>query len=73
MSQTSTIPPRAQPPVEGHAGVFTLGWFGWFNRINILLGKGFTGTIATAKLTSGGSNGSITFQNGVVVAQTAAS
>lgn len=33
---------------------------------------GFTGTIATAKLTGGGANGSMVFVNGRVVSQTAA-
>jgi hypothetical protein len=41
-------------------------------KLNATLGAGFTGTIATAKLTGGGTEGSITFKNGVVVAQTAA-
>ena len=31
--------------------------------------KGFTGTITTAKLTTLGTNGSITFKNGIVVSQ----
>ena len=33
---------------------------------------GYTGTIATAKLTGGGANGSMTFVNGILTAQTAA-
>lgn len=45
---------------------------GWMNAVNQLLNRGFTGTIATAKLTGGGTNGSMTFQNGVLVAQTPA-
>ena len=32
----------------------------------------FSGTIVTAKLTTGGTNGSMTFANGVLTAQTAA-
>lgn len=35
--------------------------------------RGYSGTITTAKLTSGGSNGSMTFVNGVLTAQTPAS
>jgi pectate lyase-like protein len=34
--------------------------------------SGFTGTITTAKLTTGGTNGSMTFLNGVLTSQTAA-
>lgn len=33
---------------------------------------GFTGTITTAKLTGGGANGSMTFSNGILTAQTPA-
>ena len=51
-------------------------WSGWFRRItetfNNNLAAGYTGTITTAKLTGGGTNGSITFVNGVVTAQVAA-
>ena len=35
--------------------------------------SGFTGTITTAKLTTGGANGSMTFQNGLLISQVAAS
>lgn len=34
--------------------------------------RGYTGTITTAKLTGGGANGSMTFVNGIVTAQTPA-
>jgi hypothetical protein len=34
--------------------------------------SGYSGTITTAKLTGGGSNGSMTFTNGVLTSQTAA-
>lgn len=38
----------------------------------ILAPSGFTGTIATAKLTVGGANGSMTYSNGILTAQTPA-
>lgn len=38
-----------------------------------LIASGFTGTIATAPLTGGGTNGSMTFQNGVLIESTPAS
>ena len=43
-------------------------WYRWFQG----LGGGFSGTITTAKLTSGGANGSMTFTNGIVTQQTPA-
>lgn len=33
---------------------------------------GYSGTITTAKITPGGSNGSMTFTNGILISQTAA-
>lgn len=47
-------------------------WWDWFNAIWNLFKVGFTGTITTAKLTPGGANGSMTFQNGVLISQVAA-
>jgi hypothetical protein len=41
-------------------------------RTNLGLGGGLSVTIATAKLTAGGTNGSMTFTNGILTAQTAA-
>jgi hypothetical protein len=41
-------------------------------RINLGLGNGINATITTAKLTALGSNGSMTFINGILTAQTAA-
>lgn len=35
-------------------------------------GGGYSGTITTAKLTGGGANGSMTFVNGVLISQVAA-
>lgn len=36
------------------------------------LSSGFSGTITTAKLTPGGTNGSMTFSHGILTSQTAA-
>jgi hypothetical protein len=41
-------------------------------RTNLGLGSGLSVTITTAKLTPGGTNGSMTFTNGILTAQTAA-
>lgn len=40
-------------------------------RLSIV--SGYTGTITTAKLTTLGSNGSMTFSNGILISQTQAS
>jgi hypothetical protein len=73
-----SLPPRAMPVLqrdlsEGISeGGFSVNWFGFFKSIASVFASGFTGTIVTAKLTGGGTEGSITFQNGVVVSQVAA-
>lgn len=45
----------------------------WIQQVSLAINgippQTFSGTIATAKLTGGGANGSITFTNGVVTAQ----
>ena len=67
---------KGQHIVDQPTGVANQYFFNWLNSLFRLLqgtlGQGFTGTIATAKLTGGGANGSITFANGVVTAQTPA-
>jgi hypothetical protein len=54
-------------------GLPTAYFFSWLSLLYSLLqgtlGKGFSGTVTTAKLTGGGTNGSITFVNGVVTSQ----
>lgn len=79
----STLPiPQVPPPRpasaeiihrDGTPSILLQGWFRevW-QMLNGTLNKGFTGTIATAKLTTGGANGSMTFQNGVLVKEVAA-
>jgi hypothetical protein len=60
-------PPTYDVPVMTK-GANTSAWYRWFQG----LAGGFTGTITTAKLTSGGTEGSMTFTNGIVTSQTAA-
>lgn len=50
----------------------TESMFIWMALITTLLQQGFTGTITTAALTGGGTQGSMTFQNGVLISQTQA-
>lgn len=47
-------------------------WYDYFLRQNAMLNPGITVTVATAKLTAGGVNGSMTFTNGILTAQTQA-
>lgn len=44
-------------------------WWSWLDTIWRLQSVGFTGTVNTAKLTPGGVNGSMTFQNGILISQ----
>lgn len=67
-----TPPPQNLQRIANPDGTPTQDLIAWMNAVNNLLGKGFTGTIATAKLTGGGANGSMTFVNGVLTAQTPA-
>ena len=69
-------PPTRLTKIVESTGDVTVYFHSWlqilFNLLQSTLGKGYTGTVATAKLTSGGVNGSMTFTNGVVTAQVAA-
>jgi hypothetical protein len=52
-------------------------WYKWFTSITsgvnaVTPAVGFSGTIVTAKLTGGGANGSMTFVNGILTAETPA-
>ena len=64
-------PPRSAPVLE-NSTKFQQKWYGWFQKIGLLFGDGYTGTITTAKLTGAGVNGSMTFVSGVLVSQTPA-
>lgn len=47
-------------------GRFQDVWSGWFRSVWKVMNSGFSGTVVTAKLTGGGTNGSMTFENGRV-------
>lgn len=63
---------------------FTPGWVKWIQQVADLLTfsglaenkannlPGYTGTVTTAALTGGGTQGSMTFANGILVSQTPA-
>ena len=69
------LPPRAMKVLDGD--IFNLSWAGWFQKLqavlNSNLSEGYTGTIVTAKLTNTGTEGSMTFTNGILTSQTPAS
>lgn len=73
-------PPRNAPFADpNNEHVFALIWSLWFGSITQAIDSlqeavpaGFTGVVTTAKLTSGGTNGSMTFASGVLTAQVAA-
>ena len=46
-------------------------WRDWFFKLQQSLNGGYTGTVALAKLTAGGANGSMTFTNGILTSYTA--
>lgn len=70
------IPLRATAVMETEKNIFTMSWSGWFRKLadtlNGNLAAGFTGTIVTAPLTVGGTEGSMTFTNGILTSQVAA-
>lgn len=71
MAAITDIPARDQPLVNPEFTA-TEWMFAWMTFVNELLRDGETVVIATAKLTGGGANGSMTFQNGILVSQTPA-
>ena len=68
-----STPPHRQAPILAQDGKTSSAWmFRWMQDIFNVIRPGVSVTIVTAKLTTGGANGSMTFKNGVLVAQTPA-
>lgn len=71
---TDLVPPPSTgtPAVEDRRGgtmYFTSIWRQWFISLAAIINSSPTGvsvTITTAKLTAGGTNGSMTFTNGIL-------
>jgi hypothetical protein len=63
-------PIRNAPIVDGQPWVFSQFWGGWLRKLYLTfngnLEAGATSTIPLAKLTAGGSNGSLTVTNGII-------
>lgn len=70
MSETLKPPPPRSSPIEDDSGanVFSRVWSGWFRNIFIALSGGISTTVSLAKLTVGGTNGSLTVVNGIITA-----
>lgn len=71
MAVPNDIPNRDQPIIDAK-GNASYRMFAWMTFVQNLFRTGFNGTIVTAKLTGGGTNGSMTFTNGVLTSQTPA-
>jgi hypothetical protein len=74
-------PPARSGAVLEKSGAFAQIWSGWFRNlyetlnanfssIQSSLPAGYNGTVVLAKLTTGGSNGSLTVANGLITAYT---
>lgn len=66
-----TVPTNKQQIVDKN-GNTTNAWFFFFTQLYNRINPGLTYTVATAKLTTGGTNGTLTFTNGILTAQTQA-
>lgn len=67
----TNTPDRSNAIVEKD-GVATEDFFIWLALVTELLEKGYSGTITTAALTGPGTQGSMTFEHGILVSQTPA-
>lgn len=68
MAAFTDNPDRLDKIVEDD-GVPSESMYIWMMLVGNLLESGFTGTVVTAALTGGGVQGSMTFQNGVLIEQ----
>jgi type IV secretory pathway VirB2 component (pilin) len=73
MSEVLNNPPPRSTPITGDSGpnVFSRPWSGWFRNIFNALSGGISTTVVLAKITAGGTNGSLTVQNGIITSYTA--
>lgn len=68
--------PAISAPIADDRRFCTHLWYNWFLQLKIRfdssLGTGYSGVIVTAKLTALGTQGSMTFVNGILTTQVAA-
>lgn len=60
-------PPPTDLPLGATAGEPPREWVDWFGELADALRNGYSGTVTLAKLTGGGSNGSLTFRSGILI------
>lgn len=72
MTAPLTNTPDRNNAIVEKDGVATEDFYIWLALVSQLLEAGYTGTITTAALTGGGTQGSMTFQHGILTAQTQA-
>lgn len=69
MALVTDVPNRNDPIVDPVSGVASEALYIWMALLTDLLESGYTGTITTAALTGLGAQGSMTFQNGILISQ----
>lgn len=69
---STQFPDRSYKLVDLQNAEMEPNWYDYFYRQGYTLNLGISVVITTAKLTGGGANGSMTFTNGILTAQTQA-
>lgn len=72
MANPQFIVPTNKQPIADKNGSTTNAWFFFFTQLYNRVNPGLTVTVTTAKLTTSGSAGSLTFVNGILTASTQA-
>lgn len=71
-SQLVSPPSNLEVIVDPETGVRKPFFFAWmqgvYTALAVTIGKGFTGNVTLAALTGGGTQGTLTYTNGVVTA-----
>lgn len=65
----SQLPSRKSMFLEMTKNPLTILWYGWFSKLAALLTGSVSATVVTAKITAGGTNGSLTYVNGILVSK----
>lgn len=64
--QTLNPPPKTTPFSDPETGVTSNAWYSWALDVARFQASGVSGTFTLAKITGGGSPGSVTFTNGLI-------
>lgn len=67
MSNISDPPRYSSPLAFDPAATISEPWFSWFRELATDMNSGVSATITLAKLTGGGTEGSLTFRNGRLI------